>query len=269
MNNKQQPIIEAIPAFDDNYIWAITQVNSPYLVLVDPGDASVCIKYIEKKHKILCDILITHKHYDHVDGIEELLTYSKEKQWSVNVHGPKNEQIPHCTNSLSSENKITLSPLGITFNIIDLPGHTLGHIAYFADNEHPILFCGDTLFSGGCGRIFEGSPTQMLSSLKKLAALPNNTQVYCTHEYTLANLNFAKQVEPDNQTLADYLDNVKAKRNNDQPSLPTTIQLEKAINPFFRCNETTIKTTAETYSSSTLPTEIAVFTAIRQWKNNV
>lgn len=270
INNSNKIIITAIPApaLDDNYIWAITAINNDFLVLVDPGDASVCIDFIKKNNKKLCAILVTHHHYDHIDGIEALVKYSNQNNWQTTVYGPANETIPHCDIKLTESDNINIDELNLTFSIIDLPGHTLGHIAYFSNQENENnLFCGDTLFSGGCGRIMEGTPFQMLTALKKLAHLPKHTKVFCTHEYTLANLTFALTVEPDNETLQHYHKEVVLKRKNNVITLPSSIEKELAINPFLRCSQTTIKVIAENNAQAQLMSELDVFTTIRKMKN--
>jgi hydroxyacylglutathione hydrolase len=254
--------VTAIKAFTDNYIWAIT--NKEVVTLVDPGDANVCIEFLEKNQLTLSAILITHHHVDHTGGITKLVAYSQEKQWSLTIYGPENEKIPHCDIKLNENDSVVLSDLSISFQIIDLPGH----IAYFASgNLTPILFCGDTLFSAGCGRLFEGSPKQMLNSLTKLADLPENTAVYCTHEYTQANLAFALTVEPNNQELVNYHNRVKALRAKNQATIPTSIQLEKQINPFLRCHQQSIQASAQQFATNTQATTLDTFTTIRRWKD--
>ncbi|MFT7007351.1 MAG: hydroxyacylglutathione hydrolase [Colwellia sp.] len=258
--------ITPIKAFSDNYIWAIT--NTKVATLVDPGDASVCIEFLEKNKLTLSSILITHHHSDHTGGISKLVDYCQQKQWSLTVYGPVNENIPHCNVKLNENDTVVLDELNIDFRIIDLPGHTAGHIAYFATGDlTPILFCGDTLFSGGCGRLFEGSPEQMLHSLTKLADLPDNTQVYCTHEYTQANLAFALTVEPNNQELVNYNNKVSELRSKGYATIPSTIELEKKINPFLRCHEQSIQTSAQQFATDTNATPQDTFTTIRRWKD--
>jgi len=257
--------ITPIKAFNDNYIWVIT--NKHMAALVDPGDASVCIDFLEKNQLTLNSILITHHHSDHTGGINQLVDYCQQKQWPLTVYGPENENIPHCDVKLNESNTVTLDELNIDFRIIDLPGHTAGHIAYFAKDHTPILFCGDTLFSGGCGRLFEGSPEQMLNSLTKLADLPESTRVYCTHEYTQANLAFALTVEPNNQALVNYYNKVNELRSKGHATIPSTIQLEKQINPFLRCNEQSIQASAQQFATDTKATSQDTFTTIRRWKD--
>ena len=257
--------IVAIKAFTDNYIWAITSKTSTHLALVDPGDADVCITFIEKNKLILSSILITHHHPDHTGGIKKLRQYCQEKQWPLEIYAPKNETIPFATHSLIQNDTLELTQLNLTLQVIELPGHTLGHIAYYHDD---ILFCGDTLFSGGCGRLFEGSPQQMHHSLNKLKALPTRTRVYCTHEYTLANLEFALTVDPTNPELIQYYNQVKQLRIADKNTLPSSMLQEKKINPFFRCFDLNIQQNVSEHNNVALQDEISTFTALRQWKDN-
>lgn len=266
--------ITPIKAFSDNYIWAITKektnkaTDTNTLALVDPGDASVCIDFIENNQLILNAILITHHHADHTGGIAALITYCQKNQWPLTVYGPANEKIPHCDVKLIENNTVNLTALNIELQVIDLPGHTAGHIAYYVnDSIKPLLFCGDTLFSGGCGRLFEGSAQQMLNSLSKLADLPENTQVYCAHEYTQANLKFALTVEPKNEALIDYNKKVNQLRAKDQATIPTSIKTEKQINPFLRSKEPSIQTSAINFDGSTQATSLGAFTTIRRWKD--
>jgi hydroxyacylglutathione hydrolase len=255
--------VSAIKAFSDNYIWAISNENN--LALVDPGDAQVCIEHIEKNNLLLSAILITHHHNDHIGGIEKLLAYANTKHWTVTVYGPKNDNIVQLDVKLSENDTVILPELNCEFTVIDLPGHTHGHIAYHNDKH---LFCGDTLFSGGCGRIFEGTPAQMHQSLSKLAKLAGNTLVYCAHEYTLANLTFALAVEPKNAELHKYTEKVKLLRHEDKASIPTSIDLERQINPFLRCHTTSVKQAATNHASTLQTSEIQVFATIRAWKDN-
>ena len=257
--------ITAIKAFTDNYIWAITTNTSNTLVLVDPGDAAACINYIEENNLRLSAILVTHHHADHTGGIAELKDYCSEKKWSLDIFAPKNESIPHATKQLVQDDAINLASLNLSINVIELPGHTLGHIAYYYSD---VLFCGDTLFSGGCGRLFEGSPEQMLSSLNKLKSLPASTRVYCTHEYTLANLEFALTVDPTNLELIEYYNKVKQQRIENKITLPSSILQEQKINPFLRCFDENIQKSVIEYQNTSIKTELSTFTALRKWKDN-
>ena len=251
--------IFAIPAFTDNYIWALRKDKQ--LVVVDPGDPNAVQDILLKENLDLIAILITHWHPDHTGGLLEL---SKEK--AIPVYGPKGGHIEGITNELGENDQITI--LGNTFKVFETPGHTLDHISYFSDQENPILFCGDTLFSGGCGRLFEGTPTQMYNSLSKFSSLPEETKVFCTHEYTLSNLNFAVEVEPTNKELLKYYEEVSNKRNNNEITLPSNIKLEKNINPFLRSSESSIKKSAEKYSSKSNLDNIETLSVIRSWKDN-
>ncbi len=257
--------VQAIEAFNDNYIWCLVNNTTKHCVLVDPGDAKVCIEHINNNHLILDAILITHHHQDHTGGVAELIqTY---KDVNIKVYGPKNDPVDDLTAVLVEGDNVDLFAQTLTFEVLDIPGHTLGHIAFYNEAQH-ILFCGDTLFSGGCGRIFEGTASQMHQSLHKLAQLPDNTKVYCAHEYTTANLDFALTVEPDNQSLTNYYQHVKHLRAQSKATIPTSIGLEKQINPFLRSQQNTIKYIAEQKSNKTLPTNEAVFAIIRQLKDN-
>lgn len=249
-----------IPAFHDNYLWLIH--NGVHAAVVDPGDAQPVLESLQEKQLILSAILLTHHHNDHVGGVSQLL-----QKFDVPVFGPRNDRIAHVTVPLSEGNSVSIEELGLEFSILDVPGHTLGHIAYFS-SAYKWLFCGDTLFAGGCGRLFEGTPAQMASSLNKLASLPEETQVFCAHEYTLSNLRFAKEVEPDNQHLLSRMKDEQAKRDRGEPTVPSTIGLEKRTNPFLRYTEASIagKLISEQKVSSEEP--IAIFAALREWKNS-
>jgi len=260
-----QPVVTAINAFNDNYIWAISNQKTNKVALVDPGDALVCIAYIQKNNAILSDILITHHHKDHVGGIKELLEYAKSKNWPVTVYGPANENIKQLDVTLKENDTISLTELNCQFTVLDLPGHTKGHIAYHNDK---VLFCGDTLFSGGCGRLFEGTAKQMHHSLAKLSNLPADTLIYCAHEYTQANLAFALTVEPNNSELHNYVEQVNKKRQQNQATIPSNIAQELQINPFLRCHEPSIKQAAQAYSKRDQACESDVFSVIRAWKDN-
>ncbi|PKI16719.1 hydroxyacylglutathione hydrolase [Colwellia sp. 12G3] len=264
MANSQHSVT-AIKAFSDNYIWAISGPDNDKIALVDPGDAVVCIDYLQNNNLVLAAILITHHHSDHVGGIKKLLEYAKAKAWSVTVYGPASENIAQLDVTLKEHDTVNLTELDCHFNILDLPGHTKGHIAYHNDK---ILFCGDTLFSGGCGRLFEGTPQQMHHSLTKLANLPEETLIYCAHEYTQANLAFALAVEPNNSVLHNYVMQVNEKRQQNQATIPSNIALERQINPFLRCHEQSIKLAAQAYSNQNQSSNSDVFSVIRSWKDN-
>jgi len=257
--------VSMIKAFSDNYIWAISSNIGKKMALVDPGDANVCIDFIEQHQMQLSSILITHHHADHVGGINKLVEYCNSKQWPLTIYGPESESIPHCNVALSESQTVKLTDLAFEFDIIALPGHTSGHIAYLSQDN---LFCGDTLFSGGCGRVFEGTPRQMLSSLEKLSALPERTHVYCAHEYTQANLNFALTVEPGNSELVFYYNQVLKQREQGIATIPTSIMLEKKINPFLRCDKPSLMNSASEFSGEEVTDKLQTFTIVRAWKDN-
>ena len=230
-------------------------------LVVDPGDAAPVLAALQHLNVQLETILVTHHHNDHTGGVAALRQATGAK-----VFGPAQEDIPQPLTRLKTGDQV--QSLGLTFDVIDIPGHTAGHIAYFCVNvdKSPLLFCGDTLFSGGCGRLFEGSPAQMLASLDTLAALPDATRVCCAHEYTLNNLTFAAMVDPDNQALTDYITTAKTLRSNHQPTLPSTIEREREINPFLRTRQPALIQTVRGFDASAHD-EVSIFAALRQWKN--
>ena len=248
-----------IPAFNDNYLWLLH--DGQRALIVDPGDASPVLQALRDSHLELKSILVTHHHADHTGGINEL-----REATGARVFGPAREQIPGPFTPL--EDGDTVQALGLDFQVIDVPGHTAGHIAFFTPDAggKPLLFCGDTLFSGGCGRLFEGTPAQMLASLDRLAALPGNTVVCCTHEYTMANLRFALAVEPDNRELIGYHARCAALREARKPTLPTSIAQELLINPFLRTRHPTVMAAARRFDPAAHD-DNTLFAAIRQWKN--
>jgi hydroxyacylglutathione hydrolase len=250
-----------VPAFDDNYLWLIH--DGVDAVVVDPGDASAIIAALDQHRLTLVAILLTHHHADHVGGVPGLLA-----RFSVPVYGPRGEDIATVTKRLGEGDTVSLPRLGLDLQVIDVPGHTGGHIAYY-NAQHGWLFCGDTLFAGGCGRLFEGTPAQMTTSLAKLAALPDETKVFCAHEYTMANLRFAQEVDPDNIALRERIMIDGAKRARGEPTVPSNIGLEKATNPFLRYQEGAI--VERLIAAEKLPAApgnpVETFTALRLWKN--
>ncbi|MES2879403.1 MAG: hydroxyacylglutathione hydrolase [Pseudomonadota bacterium] len=248
-----------LPAFADNYIWMLHDEHQA--LVVDPGDAQPVLDVLQRLNIELQTILVTHHHSDHTGGVAVL-----RQATGAQVFGPAFENMPEPLARLVGEDQ--LQALGLTFKVMDVPGHTAGHIAYYcADMDGaPLLFCGDTLFSGGCGRLFEGSPAQMLASLDALAALPETTRVCCTHEYTLGNLKFANAVDPANEALARYTAAAQALRSQQQPTLPSTIGLERQINPFLRTRQAAIIQAAQGFDASAHD-EVSIFAALRQWKN--
>ncbi|UUY06946.1 hydroxyacylglutathione hydrolase [Pseudomonas sp. J452] len=255
--------IDALPAFSDNYLWLLQDHAQRRCAVVDPGDAAPVVAWLAAHPGWqLSDILITHHHPDHIGGIAQLKAAT-----GARVYGPAQEQIPERDVALAEGDRISV--LDRELVIHEVPGHTLGHIAYYhADPAQPWLFCGDTLFSAGCGRLFEGSPAQMHASLSLLASLPDATRVYCTHEYTLSNLHFARAVEPHNAAVARHFAEVSAWRAAGRISLPSTIALEKAINPFLRCTETSIKEKIDEREGPQQRSADEVFASLRRWKDN-
>ncbi|UVE19484.1 hydroxyacylglutathione hydrolase [Pseudomonas sp. LS44] len=254
--------IDALPAFNDNYLWLLQDPATRQCAVVDPGDAAPVLRWLDTHPGWqLSDILITHHHHDHVGGVEQL-----KQATGARVFGPANEKIPARDIALKQGN--TIEVLGQTFQVIEVPGHTLGHIAYYhADAEQPWLFCGDTLFAAGCGRLFEGTAEQMHDSLSRLAALPDATQVYCAHEYTLSNLRFAAAVEPDNADIAARIAQVSAWREQGIISLPSNLALERATNPFLRTAEPAVTKKVDEREAATQRTPGAVFASLRAWKD--
>ena len=252
-----------VPAFVDNYLWLL--VRGSEAVVVDPGDAAPVQAALAARGLSLSAILITHHHPDHIGGLKTLLTAH-----DVPVYGPSKEQatIPQLSVKLNENDQVQV--LGRHFTVMEVPGHTKGHIAYYSaatDDEPPLLLCGDTLFSAGCGRLFEGTPEQMYESLSRLAALPGATQVYCTHEYTTSNLAFAHAVEPDNAALNEYIERVAGLRAANTPSLPSSIELELRVNPFLRTAQPAVQAAARTHAGRELDGEVQIFAALRAWKD--
>ncbi|HEY5340790.1 MAG TPA: hydroxyacylglutathione hydrolase [Candidatus Aquilonibacter sp.] len=254
------PSIIAIPAFNDNYIWLIRE--QALAAVVDPGDAAPVLAYLAQERLALAAIVTTHHHADHVGGNLALLA-----QHRVPVFAPAHEAIPGATRTLVEGDRIDVPGVDVALDVLDVPGHTAGHIAYVGDIDGPVLFCGDTLFAAGCGRLFEGTAGEMWSSLGKFARLDPATRVYCAHEYTLANLRFAAAVEPANAAIAARIDAETQKRARGVPSVPSTIALELATNPFLRAREPAVRQAAEARAGTSLPRDVDVFAALRGWKN--
>ncbi|MGZ8258505.1 MAG: hydroxyacylglutathione hydrolase [Methylotenera sp.] len=261
-----------IPAFKDNYIWLIH--NGSQAIIVDPGDAEPVVETLKRLELSLQTILVTHHHHDHIGGVAMLI----EAYPDAKVYAPKLEQYDFNHIPIGEPDVIELTGFNLKLAVINLPGHTLGHVGYYIEHHAKnyayenhgdsygknLLFCGDTLFGAGCGRLFEGTPAQMMASLQKLAALPLDTQVYCTHEYTLHNINFALSLEPNNQALIErHLETLRL-RNLQQPSLPSSIGLELATNPFLRCHSQEIQSSIQLTNAAYLQ----IFSTIRELRNH-
>lgn len=250
---------EVIPlrAFSDNYIWTVRDGHCA--AVVDPGDARPVLDYLRAESLALVAILNTHHHADHVAGNAGLLSHHR-----VPVYGPRDERIMEVTHRLRDGERIRLPHFGIEFEVLEIPGHTRSHIAFYGED---MLFCGDTLFAVGCGKLFEGTSREMHDSLGRLMRLPDTTKVYCGHEYTLSNIRFAKAADPENAALREL--EVKARRLRERglPTLPSDIGQEKATNPFMRCNEPAIIRSASRRAGTPLTDPVTVLAVIREWKN--
>jgi len=253
--------ITAIKAFNDNYIWLAVNPEKTQALCVDPGDATPVIEVIDAQGLDLTAILITHHHFDHTGGIKQL----KQRFPKARVYGPNDSRIQSVDSPLDENDRLTLENFDLNFEIISTPGHTSQHLCYF--DPQGLLFCGDTLFSAGCGRLFEGTAEQMHASLSKLAKLPEKTRVYCTHEYTLSNIAFALSIDPDNSALVQYRNKIQSVINSGGCSLPSTIATERAINPFLRCDSEAIKRLAFNHYGQEVNEE-EIFRLIRQLKDN-
>lgn len=249
----QQVTVVPIAALKDNYIWVI--IFQQMAIIVDPGDHSVVLDFLSKHQLTLAGILITHHHWDHTNGVLAL-----KKQFNIPIWGSSFKEVTH----LVSENtSIKFTSFPFSFNVLPIPGHTKDHVAYYVNK---MLFCGDTLFSAGCGRLFEGRAAELYSSLLKLNELPDETKIYCAHEYTYNNLRFAHLVEPENVDVLYQLEKVNA-LDKHTPSLPSTLELEKKINPFLRCHLPQIMKRVEEYANQPLRDNLSVFTWLRKWKD--
>ncbi len=260
--NHLAPGIYPVRAFSDNYIWLLT--NGQTAAVVDPGQSAPVLDTLKRHNLKLVSILLTHHHQDHVGGVSDLVAHS-----GAQVFGPATEVLPVCDTLLQEDDTLEDASLGFRLTVLDVPGHTAGHIAYAGTFEgDSVLFCGDTLFAAGCGRLFEGTPAQMDASMGKLAALPPQTRVYCAHEYTLSNMRWARAVEPDNEVLARWQETAQKTRDQDEPTLPSTIAQELACNPFMRVRQPTVAQAAAQWAQRSLASPVEVFAALREWKNN-
>lgn len=248
---------EAIPILQDNYIWLLRQGANA--IVVDPGQYQPVADYLQQQQLTLRAVLVTHQHPDHIGGLAELSAVWPDADVFVPAASTTDHQL--AGRQVEDGDLLDIAGWQGTVTVLGVPGHTLNHLAYLVDCASPVLFCGDTLFSAGCGRIFEGTAAQMLQSLQRLATLPESTQVCCAHEYTLANLRFAVEVEPDNQALVEYQRHATALRAAGVPTLPSNIGLERAVNPFLRCHEPLLQ---QRWSQ---PNTLSLFSFLRQWKN--
>jgi len=254
----------SVPAFSDNYIWLLSNEEKKYAAIVDPGDAQVVLEALEQQQMQAIAILITHHHSDHIGGIAKLL----HKYPDIPVYGPAGESIPNIHYPLDANKPIYLDKLDLNFDILDIPGHTVGHIAYYhADENAKSLFCGDTLFANGCGRVFDGSLKDLHDSLQQIAALPEDTLIYCAHEYTLDNIGFAKWVEPDNQDLDLRQQACWELVDNNHATVPSKLALELKTNPFLRTHIPTVIARAEEVANRKLNSASEVFAVLRIWKD--
>lgn len=254
------PVIP-VRAFDDNYIWLIQDAERRRAAIVDPGDAEPVLAHLHASGQEPVAILVTHHHYDHTGGIGDLL-----KRFSVPVYGPDDARIPGVSQVVNDGDRIVLPELDLTLAALAVPGHTLSHVAYHGEG---MLFCGDTLFTCGCGRLFEGTAAQMYHSLERIAALPDDTLVYCAHEYTLANLRFARIVESASVPLREREHAALQLRAKDRPTVPSSLGLERCTNPFLRSREDTVVSAAEAFAGKRLRDPVAVFAAVRHWKDTL
>lgn len=248
-----------VPALRDNYVWLLHGTQPERVAVVDPGEAEPVRAVLRDRSLTPSCILVTHRHWDHVNGIGDLL-----QEWDLPVYGPADEPVPERSRGLSDGDRLELEELGLSFDISGVPGHTLGHIAY---HGHGVLLSGDTLFSAGCGRVFEGTPAQMRESLHRLRDLPGETRVLCGHEYTLKNLEFCAAVEPDNADIRAHQEWAREQRNAGAPTLPSTLEQERRTNVFLRCDQASVRAGAEDHAERPLEDADAVFATIREWKD--
>lgn len=262
--------IKPIPAFNDNYLWLIHQTESPFAYIIDPGDDDVVQKSLEEKGLTLAGILITHKHYDHVDGIEHLVNHYQTADHAIPVYGPESSTIPQVTHICKDNDSIPLYNNAFSLSVLETPGHTPEHISYYSADAfaQPTLFCGDTLFAAGCGRLSGGTAQQLYTSLSLIQTLPDNTEIYCAHEYTLANLRFAKVVEPNNADIDQRIAHENKQRQQNIPTIPSLLSIEKATNPFLRTEQDSVRSAVSQHWGRNYQSESEVFAELRLWKDN-
>ncbi|EKT54364.1 hydroxyacylglutathione hydrolase [Providencia burhodogranariea] len=244
-----------VPALNDNYIWILSDAHQQ-CIIIDPSESEPVLEILAQKKLIPIAILLTHHHDDHIGGVQNMLKSFKH----LTVFGPKETQIKGATKLVNSEDNIKIGDFN--FTVFGLPGHTLGHVGFY---QAPYLFCGDTLFSAGCGRIFEGTPEQMYQSIQKIAALPDDTLICCAHEYTQSNLKFAHHIWPENDQISQYQQEITIKRSKNEPTVPTTLKTERKINLFLQCDNVELQKKLNINQSN--PPLRAVFTVLRQLKD--
>jgi hydroxyacylglutathione hydrolase len=251
--------LSPIPVLEDNYVWVLEQAGVASAAVVDPGDGVAALAALDRRELDPCAVLLTHHHADHVGGVDEII-----ERHEIAVYGPALEAIQGVNHPVSDAHVVRITEIDVELTVIEVPGHTAGHVAYLGPG---FALTGDTLFTGGCGRVFEGTPSQMYGSLQRLAELPPSTGVYCAHEYTVANLRFARQVEPHNQAVQRRLAAAEELRTLDQSTVPSTIGEELQTNPFLRCRVPEVKAAAEANVGTRLSDEVEVFAAVRAWKD--
>lgn len=249
-----------IPVLSDNYVWVFSHLQTKTAIAVDPGDAAPVLAFLEANGLHLEAIMVTHHHWDHVGGIDAL-----KRQYGTTVFGPARENIEGVERPVREADKLSIKGIGEEIRVLDIPGHTAGHVGYLINDK---LFCGDTLFSAGCGRLFEGTAEQLYHSLQKIASLPDDTRICCTHEYTLNNLYFALEVEPGNATVREHIRKVEDLMRRHKPSLPSTLALERRINPFLRVNHDSIIESVSRHIGRPIHDDLDCFTELRKWKDN-
>ena len=251
--------LKPLPSLSDNYIWLIINDENSSAIIIDPGSSEPCTHFLEQEGIKPVAILVTHRHWDHVNGIEKLV-----HEYNIPVYGPSTEYIPCLTKALKPDDSFNIGGFDLRFNVIDLSGHTAGHIGYLTEG---MFFCGDTLFSGGCGRLFDGTAAQLHASLQRILELPRDLTIYCTHEYTVDNLHFAQTVEPDNEEIQIRLDEALALREKHQPTLPITINQEVSYNPFLRTDKESIRHAVARHSGQKIENSEDCFRYLRMWKD--